>query len=166
LTYYGALRREEVLNIKPMDFNLEDIKADHDALVKILITKAKFGKQRNVYIPKLLFKGLMIYIEEKQINKDARIFDVSRERWWGIFKDVCIKLGFITHEKDRIKYMYHPHSLRHSRSTEWYKSGVDIIGIRDRLGHSDISTTMEYIHPDKEKEGKRWGEEYEKINRI
>ena len=43
-----------------------------------------------------------------------------------------------------------PHKLRHTCATNKYKSGVDILQIKELLGHSDISTTQIYTHTDKE----------------
>jgi len=38
------------------------------------------------------------------------------------------------------------HSFRHYRATQWLKHGVDIRTAKEWLGHSDIQTTMRYLH--------------------
>ena len=43
-----------------------------------------------------------------------------------------------------------PHCLRHSKSMHLLQSGVDLIYIRDILGHSDIKTTEVYARIDSE----------------
>lgn len=44
------------------------------------------------------------------------------------------------------------HSLRHTHITRLLEQGVNIKTIQERAGHTQISTTMGYCHPDKEKD--------------
>jgi site-specific recombinase XerD len=38
------------------------------------------------------------------------------------------------------------YSLRHTLATELLRQGVDIVTVKEILGHSDIRTTMHYLH--------------------
>lgn len=38
------------------------------------------------------------------------------------------------------------HTLRHLRGTAWIEHGVDLLDVKEALGHSDIRTTMRYLH--------------------
>ena len=38
------------------------------------------------------------------------------------------------------------HGLRHFRATQWLMNGVDVNTVKELLGHSDIHTTMRYVH--------------------
>lgn len=40
-----------------------------------------------------------------------------------------------------------PHALRHAFATHLYEQGIDILRIKDLLGHRDVKTTLMYIHP-------------------
>lgn len=42
----------------------------------------------------------------------------------------------------------HPHAIRHAAATHWYRLGMDTLQIRDLLGHSSVTTTNLYVHPD------------------
>jgi len=46
----------------------------------------------------------------------------------GIQKDACV------------------HTLRHSFATHLLEQGVDIVTIKEQLGHAYIQTTMMYLH--------------------
>ena len=46
----------------------------------------------------------------------------------GIMKEACI------------------HTLRHSFATHLLEQGVDIVSIKDQLGHAHIQATMVYLH--------------------
>ncbi|MBD8591252.1 MULTISPECIES: tyrosine-type recombinase/integrase [Peribacillus] len=51
----------------------------------------------------------------------------------------------------------HPHLLRHSHATLYYKQTGDIKQVQERLGHSNIQTTMNlYLHPSKEDIRNNW----------
>jgi len=47
-----------------------------------------------------------------------------------------------THIKKRVT----PHTLRHAYATHLLEQGLDIISIKELLGHSHIQTTMVYLH--------------------
>jgi site-specific recombinase XerD len=38
------------------------------------------------------------------------------------------------------------HSLRHSYATHLIEEGVNIVTVKELLGHADVNTTMIYLH--------------------
>ncbi|MEJ7681845.1 MAG: tyrosine-type recombinase/integrase [Segetibacter sp.] len=65
-------------------------------------------------------------------KRSARIIFSQGKRHGGIKKDVNF------------------HSLRHSFATHLLEKGIDVIFIKDLLGHFDIKTTERYLHVRKE----------------
>ena len=160
LSYYGALRREEVIKIRMIDINIDELSADPNKPVKLLI-RGKGKRERFVIIPKLLLKTIILYVSELEIKRDDVIFKISGKRWWTIFNKACMDLGMIKLKAGKIVALYHPHSIRHYRASEWSDNGLPIEKIQNRLGHSSISTTQIYIHPETKKMMEEWGGEYD-----
>ena len=67
---------------------------------------------------------------------------------------LMLAIGFLTGyyvalkraEKAGIKKRVHPHLLRHTYGSHLAMAGVDLPTIKELMGHSDISTTMIYMH--------------------
>ena len=49
-------------------------------------------------------------------------------------------------KKTEIKKKVNLHSLRHSYATHLLEEGLNIVTLKELLGHSDVSTTMIYLH--------------------
>ena len=49
-------------------------------------------------------------------------------------------------KKTRIAKKVNLHSLRHSYATHLLEEGVNIVTLKELLGHSEITTTMIYLH--------------------
>ncbi len=47
----------------------------------------------------------------------------------------------------KIKLAFRLYDLRHTFGTRSAMSGVDLATLKELMGHSDISTTMRYVHP-------------------
>ncbi len=138
LLYGCGLRRFELLNIKLYDIDL-DRKMLH-------IREGKGRKDRYVPIGDILARGIKTYIRAEHpyvwlINgKDntgqLQQFSSTGVQW--IIKEASKKAGIQKHVTS--------HVLRHTYATHLLEMGLDIMTLKDLLGHSDIRTTLVYLH--------------------
>ena len=142
LLYGCGLRCMEVRSIR-----LQDMDFDRRQL---LVVQGKGKKDRYVPLSEHLIRGLKSYIEvEKPVewlfngqplpNRAGGDFD-SRYSQKGVqwaVKQAC-KRAEIT--KD-----VHVHTLRHTYATHLLEDGIDIMTLKNLLGHENIETTIEYL---------------------
>lgn len=65
----------------------------------------------------------------------------------ALFKVMCKKTGM----------HIHPHLLRHTHATIYYRQTKDIKQVQERLGHANIQTTMNmYVHLSEEDIRENW----------
>ncbi len=149
ITYIGGLRRSELMKIKIKDFQLREWAEDPRKSCRLLI-HGKGKKDRYIPIKPPLMRRIIDYIQETGKIEDDYLFDFSYKTWDRVFKDAV---------KSTMDYNYTLHDLRRSRATYWLEQGIDILRVKERLGHSSIQTTQLYINLDREKEYKKWAEE-------
>ena len=135
LLYGCGLRCGEVRSIQLKDIDL------HRGM--LLVRQGKGNKDRYVPLGKLLVRGIATYIEAENPQTflfNGNDFD-SRYSQKGVqwaVKELCKRAGII---KDVTV-----HTLRHTYATHLLEDGLDIVSIKDLLGHAEIETTMVYLH--------------------
>lgn len=135
LIYSAGLRSQEVINLKLTDIDFER--------GTIHIRQSKYKKDRIVPLAKSMAIGLLKYIKVEHPHI-----------WLFNGKKLCEKystkgLSWVmrhTLKKTTIKKEVNLHSLRHSYATHLLEEGVNIVTIKELLGHSQITTTMIYLH--------------------
>lgn len=133
LAYGSGLRLEEILNLKQ-----DEVKE-----TKIFVRQGKGNKDRTVNRPK--------YLKEEYIK--LLPLNITRMGIQKAFLKASIKSGInrelfrikLKNGKERIKWRLHFHCLRHSYATQLLEKGVPINKVQILLGHSNVSTTSEYI---------------------
>ena len=110
------------------------------------IREGKGRKDRYVPIGDILARGIKTYIRAEHpyvwlINgKDntgqLQQFSPTGVQW--IIKESSKKAGIQKHVSS--------HVLRHTYATHLLEMGLDIMTLKDLLGHSDIRTTLVYLH--------------------
>jgi integrase len=147
---YTGCRINEILNIQRNDIDLD----------KRIITirnksnfKTKSGRIRQIPISDKLFL-ILKQIYERNNNTGARILNLNYGEEYVFTNDRNIRYSrnYVTMQFKKYLRMlgldekYHFHCLRHTFITNLIKKGVNINYVMEIAGHSDISTTMNYIH--------------------
>jgi len=135
LIYSAGLRGQEVVNLKLSDIDFER-KTIH-------IRQSKYKKDRIVPLSILIAKGLKKYIAVEHPHvwlfngkePDGR-YSVKGLSW--VMRE--------TLKKTSVKKEVNLHSLRHSYATHLLEEGLNIVTLKELLGHADITTTMIYLH--------------------
>ena len=142
LLYGCGLRCMEARGLR-----LQDIDFDRG---QIRVVQGKGGKDRYVPLSAHLSRGLKRYIEAERpgvylftgqagsgagLDFDSRysqrgiLWAVKQAaRGAGIQKEICV------------------HTLRHTYATHLLEDGLDLLSLKELLGHSNIETTMLYLH--------------------
>ena len=144
LLYGCGLRCFEARNIK-----LPDLDFDRKMLH---VRKGKGKKDRYVPLCDLLIKGLKAYIEAER--PDGWLFNGKQPvegRAGGAFDSRYSQKGvqWAVNEARKAAGILKPmtvHTLRHTYATHLLEDGLDIMSIKDLLGHECIDTTLVYLH--------------------
>jgi len=114
------------------------------------VRRGKGRKDRYVPLGETLTRGLKKYIEAEQ--PEEWLFNGKPEgRAGGDFDSRYSQRGIqwaVNQAKKAagIKKAMTAHTLRHTYATHLLEEGLDIISIKDLLGHECIDTTMVYLH--------------------
>jgi len=135
LIYSAGLRGQEAINLKISDIDFER-KSIH-------IRQSKYKKDRMVPLSEYMARGLRQYLQVEHPHlwlfngkePDGR-YSVRGLSW--VMRQA---LG-----KTQISKEVNLHSLRHSYATHLLEEGVNIVTIKELLGHAEITTTMIYLH--------------------
>jgi integrase/recombinase XerD len=135
LIYSAGLRGQEVINLKISDIDFERM--------VIHIRQSKYKKDRIVPLSPTMAIGLEKYLRAE--NPHVWLFNGKEPDGRYSVKG----LSWVMREnlkKTSIAKSVNLHSLRHSYATHLLEQGLNIVTLRDLLGHADISTTMIYLH--------------------
>lgn len=139
--YSAGLRVSEVVNLK-----LQDVDSDR---MQLFIQCSKGKKDRYVTLSPILLDVLRAYISGCKIRPVKYVFEslqlgipyCSRSAQ-KVFQNAKYFAGI----KKDVSF----HVLRHSFATHLLEKGIDVMYIKDILGHFNIKTTERYLHVRKE----------------
>lgn len=132
-----GMRRGELLKLKWNDLDFDN----HFIYIK----ETKTARVRKVPMSQMVEKALKS-IEKKcdhvfQSRKTKKGQKSIRGRW----RTACDKIGI----QD-----FRFHDLRHTAATWMVAAGIDLVTVKEILGHTNIKTTMRYAHPTPENKRK------------
>ena len=137
LIYGSGLRISEALNLR-----IEDIDSRK---MRIFVRKGKGEKERYTVLPQTGLEMLRKYYQMYKpkhpegylfLNREGNPLTVERTRVF--FRRY--------RRKAKIDEKFVVHSLRHSFATDLIERGATILEVKELMGHSNIRSTMEYIH--------------------
>lgn len=151
--YLLALRPKEACKLKFTDFNFRQ------AVIKIRGENNKVRKDRMLPIPATLIKILKNYLQfpkarfwkgSQYLFPSFQNSFISPERLKHIFREKCLKpLGLWEMPTENKVSKFRLYTLRHSRLSHLYNKHKDIFLISNLAGHSDIRSSLVYLHTDK-----------------
>ncbi len=135
LIYSAGLRGQEVINLKISDIDFER-KTIH-------IRQSKYKKDRIVPLADSMAVGLKKYLSAE--NPHVWLFNGKESDGRYSVRG----LSWVMREnlkKTSITKDVSLHSLRHSYATHLLEQGLNIVSLKELLGHAVITTTMIYLH--------------------
>ncbi len=135
LIYSAGLRGQEVINLRISDVDFER-KTIH-------IRQSKFKKDRIVPLAESMAVGLKKYLKAE--NPHIWLFNGKEPDGRYSVRG----LSWVMREnlkKTSISKDVNLHSLRHAYATHLLEQGLNIVTLKNLLGHADITTTMIYLH--------------------
>ena len=120
---------------------------------QVVLVQGKGNKQRIVPVGAKVIASLKDYLATERmalakpkcatVIVNNRGLPISRMGAWNIVRKLCLSAGL---DAEAIS----PHSFRHAFATHLIEAGADLRAVQELLGHSDISTTQIYTHPDQD----------------
>jgi len=135
LVYSAGLRGQEVVNLKISDIDFER-KTIH-------IRQSKYKKDRILPLSDYMAKGLRKYIKAE--NPHIWLFNGKEPDGRYSVRGLAWVMRE-TIKKTSIKKEVTLHTLRHTYATHLLEEGLNIVTLKDLLGHAEIATTMIYLH--------------------
>jgi site-specific recombinase XerD len=118
--------------------------ADVDLNRKMIhVRQSKCKKDRYVPISDMLVRGLKQYL--KTYLPNSYLFN-GQQIGNPMTQSSIQRIMRNTLKECKIEKKASIHSLRHSYATHLLEDGLDIVSVKNQLGHVDVKTTMIYIH--------------------
>jgi site-specific recombinase XerD len=136
----GGLRAAEVRSLRLADVDM--------GLCRVRV-QGKGGKERIVPVDRSFFAECAAYLRNERPAgcRSAECFVVLRGPTTGqAMTEAGLRRIFRTHRGRSGATRVRPHRLRHTYGTELATAGVDLLVLRELMGHASPETTASYVH--------------------
>lgn len=138
-TFYGSgLRLEELRMLR-----LTDIESKNN---RIFVNCGKGRKDRYTLLSKRLIETLRHYYRTQEEKPKKYLFEGQKPGEPLHSRSIQHSVVLAYQNAGLSQKGHKVHALRHSFATHLLDAGIDIHTIKELLGHSDIKTTMVYLH--------------------
>lgn len=137
LAYGSGLRIGEIANLQ-----MEDIDSNK---MRIFVREGKGNKERYTILSKQSLEMLRTYWSKYRQHKQGEKIFLS-ESGEAITVGVMRQHFRKYRRKASLSEKVTMHTLRHSFATDLIERGASLIQVKELLGHSNIRSTMEYVH--------------------
>ena len=134
-----GIRRGELFNLKVSDLDL------NARLLTVVGEGAKSGQTRQVFLNDVAFQTLVTWLNQTQNSelvfpspKTGKRFDNINKAW----REIRTKAGLPD---------LRLHDLRHTFGTRLAHDRVDLVTIKELMGHESLDTTARYLHTSDER---------------
>ena len=149
------------------DLRVRDVRLNHPAVITLT---GKGRKTRHVPILGNTVELLRLYMQEHNLLEigalDYPLFVNQRRAKLtrgGVSHILQKHAVMLSQQYPDMPKMLTPHVMRHSKAMHLYQAGINLVYIRDILGHVDISTTDIYARADTESKRKALEKAYPDI---
>lgn len=157
LMLLGGLRAAEVRSLRL---------ADVDVGMRQVRVSGKGNKQRLVPVDGAFFTELTWYLRSERPSRlsTPECFVVLRGPTTGnAMTEAGLRRIFRTHRARSGASRVRPHRLRHTFGTELAAAGIDLLVLRELMGHAHVETTAAYVHVSAETIAAEWHKAKEAI---
>ena len=136
LLYGTGIRASECAQLGEADVDLEE---------GVIRVTGKGGHQRTLPLNDSVVQALQVYRQARGPAKPREAFFRSRSKQ-ALSRNAVYERVRRYAQQASIHKRVSPHQLRHTFATHLVKAGVNLVTIRDLLGHRLITSTQIYLH--------------------
>lgn len=133
LLYASGIRRAELIGIDVADVNFAE------RTIRVI---GKGNKQRIVFFNQATEEALKAYLNVRPSSADGALFVSAQHRRLSYQQAGKVFKAYV--KLSGLEGKITPHTMRHSVATHLHKAGVDLMTIKEFLGHESVATTQIY----------------------